>query len=172
MRLPRVSGLLLCGLLAACATARQPRVTAEILGAGATVTTHVRDVAAPHTSSGHVHEVPAVWTPEFLPGGTAVQARLGTSMGIEVQVKGAPLGSIVTLRTRVTHPPLTNPATRRTTTRDEWTTEMNALIPRYAGWAFAEPWELVPGRWTIELLQGDRTIASQDFEVTVAADGR
>lgn len=50
---------------------------------------------------------------------------------------------------------------------DEWDNPMNARFPRFTGWRFDNPWELVPGTWRIELLHQERAIASQEFEVTV-----
>ncbi len=46
---------------------------------------------------------------------------------------------------------------------------MNAGIPRYAGWSFDNPWELVSGRWVIELLDHHGPILRQEFTVVVNA---
>jgi hypothetical protein len=166
--------------LVACATTAPPKqspaenvgaaptaVTADIVDAGATANeTPTGNVSASDTSAGFVHSLSAGYVPRFLPGGTAITARVGTRFGISLIVKGAPEGTIVPLRTRVTHPPISNPGTGKTTTVDEWDSPMNVGIPRYAGWAFDNRWEVVPGAWRIEILDGQRAIAGQDFTVT------
>lgn len=45
---------------------------------------------------------------------------------------------------------------------------MTRTIGREAGYVdygFDDPWELVPGTWTIELWHGDRKLATQSFTV-------
>ena len=59
--------------------------------------------------------------------------------------------------------------TGRTTTVDEWDNPMNSGFARFTGWAFEQPWELVPGPWKIEMLLGDRVLAAQDFQVRAQA---
>jgi hypothetical protein len=58
-----------------------------------------------------------------------------------------------------------NPETGVTQTVDEWNSPMNVGIPRYAGWSFDNPWELVGGRWVIELFENARPIMRQEFIV-------
>jgi hypothetical protein len=127
---------------------------------------HESDVAAPDTSLGHVHS--GRFDPTFVSEGPVVSAKLGTSFGIQVVIEGAPKMAVVALRTRVTHPPLTNPHTESTQTVDEWASPMNAGIPRYVGWSFDNPWELVGGAWVFELLDGERVILRQEFSLNVA----
>jgi hypothetical protein len=142
-------------------------LTAEVVAAGATIATHEGAVPAPDTSLGSVRVVPPLEVPDFQPGGTVIHARLNTCMGIEVVVKGGDDGSVVALRTRVSHPPILNPSTGKTTTVDAWDSPMNIGIPRYAGWIFDHPWELVPGTWTIAILDGHRILTSRNFTVSV-----
>jgi len=158
------------GPVAAAPPPEERTVTVEILAAGAVVAEHVATEPALATSTGVVSEVPLLWTPDFLPGGTEIRAHVGLSMGIEVVVKGPPFLTVVDLRTRVTHPPMTNPRTGLTSDREEWDSPMNAGYPRYAGWSFDNPWELVPGTWKIEILQGQRPLATQEFVVVVDAE--
>jgi hypothetical protein len=163
-----VAILLAIGLLGGCASTPPP-ITATIVLAGAVEAAHTGSVAAPGTSLGVVRVVPADAMPNFLPGGTDINARLGTDMGIEVVIKGPKFGSVVPLSTRVTHPPFQNPATGKLATVERWDSPMNAGIPRFAGWVFDQPWELVPGTWTIEILEGEHPLVAQKFTVTIAA---
>ena len=170
----RMSGLVaLAALVAACAGRQAPQthgpaVAATILGAGSVITEHTGErVKAPDTAEGSVGEVEAYWTPEFLAPPDQVRARLGTSIGIQVRIDGPEFLDLVPLRTRVTHPPIKDPNTGKRTRVDEWDNPMNARFPRFTGWRFDNPWELVPGKWTIALLHEGRVIAKQKFRVKV-----
>jgi len=125
------------------------------------------EMPAPQTGLGWVHVTPAKLDPTFVSEGPTVHAKLGTGFGIEVIVDGRPRLAMVQLRTRVTHPPLTNPGTGLTLTVDEWPSPMNAGILRYDGWSFDNPWELVAGSWVFELLDGERVLLRQEFTVDV-----
>lgn len=152
------------------ATPTAPAVTARILGAGSVITEHEDDrLAAPATAEGSIGQVPTYWTPDFISSPDQVRARLGLSIGIEVRVEGPEFLTEVPLRTRVAHPPIVDPDTGRATTVDEWDNPMNARFPRFTGWRFEHPWELVPGTWRIDLLHQGRPIASQTFQVAIAA---
>jgi hypothetical protein len=144
--------------------------TAEIIHAGATVPEPEGTQSAPDTSLGWVHVLPRTSTPRFLPGGTTIAARLGVSFGVELILHGPPKLTILQLRTRVTHPRIANPTTGVARTVDEWDSPMNADIPRYMGWHFDNAWELVPGVWRIELLDGQQVLVSQDFTVEISSD--
>jgi hypothetical protein len=163
----------LAALVAACAGRQAPKtqvppVTAKILGAGSVLTQSTGErVPAPDTAEGTVGEVEAYWTPEFLAPPDQVRARLGTSIGIQVLVEGREFLEVVPLRTRVTHPRITDPKTGKTSRVDEWDSPMNARFPRFAGWRYDNPWELVPGKWTIALVHEGRVIARQKFRVKI-----
>ena len=66
------------------------------------------------------------------------------------------------------HPPARHPATGRVTEREEWDAEANAGLPRFTGWLFDEAWEVVPGPWTIQILERgrDRVLAEKTFAIT------
>jgi hypothetical protein len=170
----RTSGLVvLAALVAACAgrqapPADGPAVTATILGAGSVIAQRTGErVAAPATTAGSVGELSALWTPEFLSAPNHVRARLGTSIGIQVRIEGPEFLTVVPLRTRVTHPPIADPNTGKTSRVDEWDNPMNAGFPRFTGWRFEHPWELVPGTWTIDVLHQGKVIARQKSRVKV-----
>jgi len=127
-----------------------------------------RTVEAPDTALGYVNVMPELETPTFKPGCPNIEAKLGTRFGVRVIARGATAGSIVPLVTRVTHPEIRNPENAQATTVDQWSSPMNSGIPRYAGWSFDKPWELVAGRWRIEILDAaNKVLAAQDFSVTV-----
>jgi hypothetical protein len=131
---------------------------------------NVATVPAPGTTLGAVSMMRADRPPSITPGNDIV-ARVGVGFGYELVIKGAPYKALVPLYTRVTHPPITNPANGKTETVDGWDSPLNAGIPRYAAWNFDHPWELVAGTWRIEVMDHDRVIASQVYNVTTGDAG-
>lgn len=120
----------------------------------------------PQTVMGHVNVMDSYETPRFKPGCPRIQASLGTRFGVSVQINGSPYLEVVPdISTRVTHPPMTNPATREVSIQSEWMSPMNIGYARYAGWQFEEPWELVPGVWKIEILRGKELLVAKEFTV-------
>jgi hypothetical protein len=97
-----------------------------------------------------------------------VPAKLGVRFGFGYVVVGSPQGAKVTLRkvTRFPPPGLKSPAAKQALKFSE--VAVTRTIGREAGYVdygFDDPWELVPGRWTIELWLGDRRLAAQSFTV-------
>ena len=94
-----------------------------------------------------------------------VPARLNVEFGFAFKVKGAPEEGFAQVVTRFTHPPLTNPQTGETTTIDE--RERTVLLNKmsHAGWVFECPWEVVPGKWKIEILHEGKQLVEKIFTV-------
>jgi hypothetical protein len=97
-----------------------------------------------------------------------VPAKLGVRFGFGFVVAGSPTGAKVTLRkvTRFPPPGLRSPAAKEPLKVSE--VSLTRTIGREAGYVdygFDDPWELVPGTWTIELWHGDRKLATQSFTV-------
>ncbi len=156
--------ILLLVVASACKSSSQgtPTVSAEVVAAGLSRVIPTRSRPAPKTAKGTVDEVAA---PEILPGGTNIRGKLGTTFGMRVRVRGPAPGTIIPMITRVTHPPTTNPATMTATTVEEWASPMQSGRTLYQGWVFERDWELVPGKWRIEVLYEGRAVATQDFTV-------
>ena len=178
-KLAKFGGILCFVSFASCANAKDTGaetsgqdttpVTAEIVNCGEIQgAPSVGTTAAPQTATGYVRTMPGEETPTFKPGCPNIEAAVGTRFGIQVVAKGAPGLKAVPLVTRVTHPEMRNPKSGEATTVDQWASPMNAGIPRVTGWSFDEPWELVPGRWRIEMLdEAGKVLAAKDFVVTV-----
>ncbi len=118
------------------------------------------------TVHGYVFVMDAHETPRFKPECEKVTAKIGTQFGIQVQINGAPELQVAPVVTRVTHPPITNPETGKTSTVDQWDSPMNIGYARFAGWHFEDEWELVPGEWRIEILYQNKVLVKQDFKVS------
>ena len=98
-----------------------------------------------------------------------VRASLGTRMGIGYTFEGAVRGAAVRHRVVWQFPEdgITNPTTKRHLTSFEWEQTCVVGSQCLAGQAFIEPWELVPGTWTIEVWAGDRRMLRESFVVSV-----
>jgi hypothetical protein len=97
-----------------------------------------------------------------------VPAKLGVRFGFGYVVVGSPQGAKVTLRkvTRFPPPGLKSPAAKEALRFSEVAvTRTIGREPGYVDYGFDDPWELVPGRWTIELWLGERRLAAQSFTV-------
>lgn len=100
---------------------------------------------------------------------TVVPAQTGVRFGIEYKVVGAPGGSAISLKKVMIFPSagLRSPAVSQPIFRNETTTTSKIGEISYTGYRLDDPWELVPGPWTIQLWYGDRKLAEKKF--TVAA---
>ena len=99
--------------------------------------------------------------------GTAVPLRVGTVIGAELTVIGAPRRAKVPLRVvwRYPAPGLVNPQTKEARTSDEYadTQQIGEKFPVF--WGLTQEWQLVPGTWTLEVWHADRKLVDQTFEV-------
>lgn len=117
-------------------------------------------VETPTTTTGEMREVLDV---QYDTTTDRIPATLGTSFGVQYIIWGAPRGSWVPLEMRTVHPPLTNPATGRTTTQSVWQTE--ARVGDISGriYTLEYDWEVVPGDWSFEIYYEGTLIEKQDF---------
>ncbi len=131
---------------------------------------------APGTASGVMNRVdPADQTP--LRRAEAIEVCLGTQIGVvhrlerlgdTALVPGLPGWLSVPIESEWTHPPTTPPGGRATTV--ERTPNAATREPRYSGWTFEHPYELVPGRWTLTLRDGERVLDWKGFDVSISPD--
>lgn len=128
---------------------------------------------APDTTSGYVNVVAAETQPTLLDRTDVIDATIGTMFGAQFLAEGADASDdddddsddIAPIRIRVLHPPMTDPKTQKVTTQEEWDAPANLGIIRFTGWTFETESELVPGRWTIQILQDGRVMASRNFTI-------
>lgn len=147
----------------------------DVIVSGATIVNCGEIEAAPsvaaqeeqQTKHGYVFVMDELETPKFKPGCPEVRAEIGNRFGIQVQVNGSPDSAVADIMTRWTHPIIRNPDTGREGSVDEWKSPMSIGYARYAGWQFDEPWELIPGKWKVEIIYRDKVLASKEFEVTL-----
>jgi hypothetical protein len=100
---------------------------------------------------------------------TTVPARPGLEFGIEYVIVGMPKGAQVPVRIVNVYPKqgLRNPKTRKTVQRGEIVRNKIIGDVIYAGYAFENEWEIVPGVWKFELWHKNRKLAEQSFTITM-----
>lgn len=96
-----------------------------------------------------------------------VPAQLGVRFGFRFKVVGAPDGAEVRLREITTFPAggLRKPGSSQPLTRSERMLTVKIGQTGYNAYKFDDPWELVPGVWTMELWHEGAKVASLAFTV-------
>ena len=117
---------------------------------------------APNTISGKANNVIAS---QLVQSTTTIKAAVGTTFGILVKLFGEPGGAVVTSHFRCIHPKLTDPASGRSSETDDWESPRPIGTPRYVSYTFDRDWELVAGRWTIQVMSDGKILAEKTFEV-------
>ena len=99
---------------------------------------------------------------------TTVPARKGLEFGIQYVIVGMPKGAQVPIRIVNVYPKqwLRNPKTHKTVQHAEIVRNKVIGDVIYAGYAFENEWEIVPGVWKFELWFKNRKLAEQSFTVT------
>jgi hypothetical protein len=115
--------------------------------------------------TGQVDQVPEVRLKEKT---STVVAALGTNFGIVIKLTGDPAGELVDCSIRWIHPKLTNPNSGRTTERNEIWSQRRIGEPEPTGYTFENAWEMVPGKWTIQLICKSKVLAEKTFDVVLA----
>ena len=151
-------------LILACASVHAQKVTgAEIVEYGIIkkiISQGLLD--APKTLTGKTNNA---IVDELVQSTTTIEASIGTTFGIFVKLLGEPEGAVVTSHFRCIHPKLTDPVSGHSGETDEWESPRPIGTPRYVSYTFDHEWELVPGKWTIQVLDGGKVLAEKTFDV-------
>jgi hypothetical protein len=99
--------------------------------------------------------------------GSEIPATLGTIIGAELTIIGAPRRGKVPLKVvwRYPQPGLTNPESKVAKDTDEYTDTQFVGEKFPVFWGLTQEWHLVPGAWTLEVWHGERKLVSQQFRV-------
>lgn len=99
---------------------------------------------------------------------SCISAQLGTLFGIVVRHTASDASLRVPVQMVVKHPPITKPdGTIQTSGSGRKTLLSEGL---YLGWRFEEPYEMVPGIWTVQVHYNGKVVTEKKF--TVVAEGR
>jgi len=133
--------------------------------------------AAPGTATGKVEEVSDI---QLIEATTTVPARAGVEFGFRYKIVGQPnaaaqsgatiarQGAATVNLKNVTHipaPGMRNPQTQNVTMTSVFYQDVKIGAEPVRLFRFTEPWEVVPGIWTLEIWDGDRKLVSQSFLV-------
>jgi hypothetical protein len=98
-------------------------------------------------------------------GAKTIPARLGTVIGAELTIVGAPRRGKVPLKVvwRYPEPGLVNPESKSASATDEYndTQLVGEKFPII--WGLTQEWHLMPGDWTLEVWHGERKLVTQVF---------
>jgi hypothetical protein len=94
-----------------------------------------------------------------------IPAELKTVFGIELRVVGSPNGkkAPITILWRYPDPGIKNPDTGTTKFFDEYVSYETIGKMTTFYWTLGNDYVLIPGKWVIELRQGDRKLLAQEF---------
>ena len=120
--------------------------------------------AAPNATAGivaNLGDVQHAVTTRTIPGQQGVQ------FGFRYKVVGAPATASVLLHmvTIFPSPGLTDPATGKTAARSEYDVTATIGNMQYKDYGLDNAWEVVPGRWTMQVWYQGRKLAEQTFTV-------
>ena len=163
-----LAALALLGAHTAPARAAEARVERiDLVAAGfydAAAAHVVRTTAAPGAAGGKSNDLADVALMNPPPAATA---RVGIGFGVRFRTSGEPRGGQATLRSVWKTPPpgIHNPGNDNTyrVSVVDFTTAIGSV--QWRGYGFDQPWEVVPGIWTIEIWQGDRKLLEHSFTI-------
>jgi hypothetical protein len=95
---------------------------------------------------------------------TNVPARIGTRFGFRYLIHGTPSNAPILLKMVGEHPPLKDPQTGKTQSRDEYQLE-SWIGQTYTSYSFDNEWELIPGKWKFEVWYDNKKLCEQSFTV-------
>jgi hypothetical protein len=111
-------------------------------------------------------ELHAVVKHRLVRPGAEILGQLGSSFGVDLRFENLP-GPWATVTVRTIHPPITNPATGKTTT----VSEFEWIVPQgesvYFGHTFEAMWQIAEGDWKSQVIYRGRVLAEQSFKVVV-----
>jgi hypothetical protein len=117
---------------------------------------------APKSLTGKVNNAIAS---QLVDSTTTIKASVGTTFGIGVKLLGEPEGAAITLHFRCAHPKLTDPASGHSSELDEWEGAAPVGHLRYVSYTFDDNWEVIPGKWMIQVLYDGKVLAEKTFDV-------
>lgn len=119
--------------------------------------------ATPARVLGHVANL------ELLEGTTTIPALRGVRFGFEFKAVGQ---SNVKVRLKfvilVPEPGIQRDGTTEHVVRGEFFQYVEVGEPSYFGYKFDYPWEIVVGKWTLEIWDGNRRLTSHDFDISAS----
>jgi len=102
---------------------------------------------------------------------TNVPAHVGTRFGFRYTIHGTPSNAPIVLTMVGEHPPVKDPRTGKTQTRDVY--ELQSWIGQtYTSYLFEEERESIPGKWKFEVWHKGKKLCEQSFMVVPDAESK
>jgi hypothetical protein len=165
-----VRSLAVFAVLAALVPARaeEPRIDhVDLVAAGfydVAAAKVAETIPAPAAAGGKTNQLTDVQLTREPPNDTA---HVGIGFGVRFRSSGEPRGAQATLRSvwKIPAPGIHNPDNDNTYRESvvDFTTAIGSV--HWRGYGFDQPWEVVPGTWTIEIWQGDRKLLEHSFTI-------
>lgn len=94
-----------------------------------------------------------------------VEVKLGAVFGVVYRVRGLPEGVVHGFQMRVLHPPMQSPSGRLSSMTTAPVVLQSELGDAYSDvmYRLSEPQELLPGTWTIQVLNRGNVVLSREF---------
>ncbi len=107
---------------------------------------------------------------ELLEAKTTIPALRGLRFGFEFKIVGQS-GASVRLKfvILIPQPGIQRGGTGNRLVRGEYFKYVTVGEPSYLGYKFDYPWEIVLGKWTLEIWDGSRRLTSQVFDIAASA---
>jgi hypothetical protein len=105
--------------------------------------------------------------PQLTEGTKLIPAKIGVSFGFRYRITGLPEHSKVPLRVETRYPPpgARPPGSVTPLLFNLLSSDVSLNTIHFSGYTLAEPWELIPGTWTISVWLGERKLGEQQFTV-------
>lgn len=94
-----------------------------------------------------------------------VTPQLGTVIGFTWMFTEVTASGVVPLRVEIRHPGMTDPHSGKRTQLDVWEETVPVKGLHWAKWTFDQPWQLVPGMWSIDVYYRCALIAGTVFRI-------
>lgn len=98
---------------------------------------------------------------------THIVADKGVTFGVMFRASGTPDGAVATVTSKLIHPPMTNPATKVTSTAESLPIQTRLGTAQADVFTFEHDWEMVPGKWTQQYYVDGKLLAEKSFNVVV-----
>jgi len=106
---------------------------------------------------------------QYIAATRTIRAHPGIKFGFRYMILGRPEDARVTIRQVTLFPPqgITSPKTGLLHDHSFSAVYRIGMSGIFAGYDVDEPWELVPGKWTIQLWVDDRKLAEESFALVI-----
>jgi len=123
---------------------------------------------APETTKGSIYNISDY---RLIRRTTCIRARLGVEFGVTLRdVAADPSGLVVQpVRVEIHHPSFTAEGGNGRMV-EAWPMSLVGT-PLYSGWTFEAPYEIVTGRWTIDVIRDGQLLARQGFDIVGPDEG-